>query len=88
MSKRKPNVARNEITGLPKPREVTRIRAEDVPRLLRQYRSRYCVTQEEVARFLGVSPRTIIRWEHGIVKPLAAHLRVIYQMVSRVHIGE
>ena len=41
----------------------------DYPRMLREYREKTFLTQEDLARKLGVSYVTVNRWENGKFEP-------------------
>ncbi len=44
-------------------------------RLIKQYRLQHCLTQQQVGDLLGVSQKTVSRWESGENKPSSTQLK-------------
>jgi transcriptional regulator with XRE-family HTH domain len=52
-------------------------------RLIKQYRFQFGLTQQYVADLLGVSQKTISRWESGVNKPGLQHQKKFRDLFSR-----
>lgn len=52
----------------------------DYPRLLKEYREKVFLTQEELAQKLGVSYVTLNRWENGKFEPTMRLKRKLHKL--------
>ena len=53
------------------------------PRLRRLLRERACVSQEDLARVLGVDRSTVCRWESGAREPRDSNLSAYSDILDR-----
>jgi DNA-binding XRE family transcriptional regulator len=49
---------------------------------LRAYRSRHAITQEELARRLGCTARTVRRWEEGDASPTGLYKQAVERLIG------
>jgi transcriptional regulator with XRE-family HTH domain len=49
---------------------------------LRAYRSRHDITQEELARRLGCTARTVRRWEEGDASPTGLYKQAVERLIG------
>jgi transcriptional regulator with XRE-family HTH domain len=68
----------------PKPKDV---RPPPFHEALRAARKRARLKQNDLAARAGVSPRTVFRWEHGLVKPKPKMMRPIAEALRAVDAG-
>jgi len=54
---------------------------------LRAYRKLNGITQEELARRLGVDPTTLARWEKRKSRPMEKNLKAIKQLFKSLPMG-
>lgn len=52
-------------------------------KLIKQYRNKKFITQEELANQLGVSFVTVNRWEKGKYDPTMKQKRVLYELFEK-----
>jgi len=53
------------------------------PQLIKRYRLRHGLTQGRLATAIGVSQRTVSRWERGALRPSEASLAAISELRNR-----
>ena len=62
-------------------------RMHDVPPDIKRFRERFGYSQEDLARIIGVSVRTVQRWEKGIVWPSRLAMKMVQEMVGHPTTG-
>ena len=55
----------------------------DYPKLLKQYREKMFLSQEDLAQKLGVSYVTVNRWENGKFEPTIKMKKKLYNLFKK-----
>ncbi|MFP4877043.1 helix-turn-helix domain-containing protein [Metamycoplasma hominis] len=58
----------------------------DYAKAIRLYRERKFLTQIELAKILGVSPLSVVRWENGKFAPTMKTKKQIYNLLKEANI--
>ena len=56
----------------------------DYPKLLKEYREKMFLSQEDLAQKLGISYVTVNRWENGKFEPTIKMKKKLYSMFKKV----
>lgn len=60
----------------------------DYPKLLKEYREKMFLSQEDLAQKLGISYVTVNRWENGKFKPTIKMKKKLYSMFKKAGLVE
>ncbi len=60
----------------------------DYPKLIKEYREKKFLSQQDFAELVGVSFVTVNRWENGHFKPTIKTKRKIYELLVEAKIVE
>ena len=60
----------------------------DYPKLLKQYREKMFLSQEDLAQKLGISYVTVNRWENGKFEPTIKMKKKLFKMFEKAGLVE
>jgi len=60
----------------------------DYPKMIREYREKFFISQTDLAKILHVSFVTVNRWENGHFEPTLKCKRDLYKLFKKAHMVE